>query len=104
MSPSTLLFAPFLPFDITASALAGAFPALYIGNSPAAYLEMLGAHRINPKDSDEAHQRIIRTLDNFETAVLHRKALPSFDQQVWTKNVAVLWLSPAFGLGRRDKL
>ena len=103
MSTSTLLFAPFLGFDVTVSALAVAFPALYVGNSPAAYLGFLEAHRNNPKDSDEEHQRIIGVLEQFENAVLHKKALPSFEQHVWAKNTTVHWLSPAFVKGSKDK-
>lgn len=49
MSTGTVLFAPFLGYDIAANALAVAFPALFISNGPVECLERMGRHESVPE-------------------------------------------------------
>ena len=93
MSASTFLFAPFLGYPVAAKALAVAFPALYIGNGPARYLESLRYFGNHP---EEELQWMVNTFERFQTATLEGKPLPSFDQEIWTKRTTAHWLSPAF--------
>ena len=97
MSASTFLFAPFLAYNVAASALAVSFPALYMGNSPAKVLESLrlpGANRV---------EETIEIFDQYQSAVVEGNLLPSFEQQTWTRRTKVLWLSPASAGGPARK-
>ena len=93
ISAGTFLFAPFLGYPIAARALAVAFPALYIGNGPARYLESLRYFGNHP---EEELQWMVNIFERFQTATLEGKPLPSFDQENWTKKTTAHWLSPAF--------
>ena len=93
ISASTFLFAPFLAYPVAAKALAVAFPALYIGNGPARYLESLRYFGNHP---EEELRWMVDIFERFQTATLEGKPLPSFDQEIWTKRTTAHWLSPAF--------
>lgn len=100
MSATTFLFAPFLCYDVAASALMVAFPALYIGNNPARYLESLRLRHYRPQP---AIQEMIRVFHRFQYAVVDGEPLPSFDQQSWAENTKVYWLSPALAQQAEEK-
>lgn len=91
MSAETFLFAPFLPYDVAASALMVAFPALYIGNSPAKYLNSLRSFKYTGPEIPE----MMGTFERFQYAVVNGEPLPSFDQQSWTRNTIVHWRVPS---------
>ena len=100
MSANTFLFAPFLDYNVAASALMVAFPALYIGNSPDKCLGSLRLYHNHPKPE---FQERIRTFDRFRDAVVDGKPLPISDQQSWTKKTTVHWLLPTLARHAEEK-
>ena len=96
MTTSTFFFAPFIPYSVITDALAVAFPALYIGNSPA---EVLWTIR-RPETTDQWLISIVETLERFQSSTEHGEPLPRFDYhdrtlRAWTNATRVRWLKPA---------
>ena len=92
MSTGTFLFAPYLGHDVAAKALSVAFPALYIGNSPAKCLESIDCHKNNLGHTAE-FQESMNIFHRFNDATFSGDPLPRFDQHRWTEGTTVCWLS-----------
>ena len=97
MSVSTFLFSPFIGYDVTSCALAVSFPALYIGNCPGKVVESLRL----PKG--RYREEIVEIFTRFQNAVVHGELLPRFEEQFWTKNTTVHWMSPLAANGPEKK-
>ena len=87
MSPATFLFAPFLGHDTAAKALQVAFPALFIGNSPAECLESIGRW----DNLVTVFHESIGLFRQFKDATSAGEPLPSFDHECWTADTTVHW-------------
>ena len=97
MSTSTFLFAPYLGYHVLTQALQVAFPALYIGNAPQAYLENMVFHPRGLEEQTPQIQRMAVILRQFRDSSIDGEPLPDFDGQRWAQNTTIHWLAADLG-------